>query len=826
VIGVAARATGVPLPPSFKRTSLRGKLLATGTETLWIKGVTYGTFQPESEVREYNPERVEADFCLMQENHINAIRLYTMPDRWMLDLAQSFGIRILAGFAWEQNVTFLDQKSTARSIRKRLQTSLREIVGHPALLACSIGNEIPSGIVRWHGAKRIQKHLHSLYETAKECDPDLLVTYVSYPTTEYLHLPFLDFLSFNVFLESSDEYEPYLYRLQNLAGNKPLLLTEIGLDSRRKGLERQSELLYTQIRASYGAGCAGVFVYSWTDEWFRGGQEIFDWDFGLTTRERLPKPALHTVAGLFGQQTLDLVQNDPRISVVVCSYNGSRTIDQCLESLFRLDYTNYEVIVIDDGSTDATAEIASKYPVRLIRTSNHGLSAARNRGLAESTGEIIAYIDDDAYADPNWLRYLAITFQDSNYACIGGPNFAPPEDGLIAQCVARAPGGPVHVLNTDREAEHVPGCNLAIRAAVLRDIGGFDPQFRAAGDDVDLCWRLTELGYKIGFHPAAFVWHHRRNSISMYVKQQRGYGKAEALLARKWPEKYNLAGHVSWGGRIYHNGWFSPGRIYSGIWGSAPFQSLYQRAPGMLGSILSWPEWNLLVLALFIVSLLSLEWAPLTYVIPVLAGSIALPVIRALHQSVKSLESVSGPKTRLILINSLLHLLQPVSRLIGRLPIWRPQYARFTFPRNRIVSIWSYYWQDASEKLGFLLEKGKSLGGILSAGDSFGRWDLQATGGAFGSARLLIAIEDHGQGKQLTRFHIYRKYNPFWLVLCFVCFLVGVIAMLDQAWITATIFLGFAIFLAVRFLYECGRAIDVLMASIQLLEKNEELRFC
>jgi len=97
----------------------------------------------------------------------------------------------------------------------------------------------------------------------------------------------------------------------------------------------------------------------------------------------------------------------------------------------------------------------------------------------------------------------------------------------FAAYVAASPGGPTHVLLDDEVAEHIPGCNMAFRREALHAIGGFDPIFRAAGDDVDLCWRLQNKGYKIGFSPAAVVWHFRRNTVRDYLKQQRGYGKAE-----------------------------------------------------------------------------------------------------------------------------------------------------------------------------------------------------------------------------------------------------------------------------------------------------------
>src|SRR4029453_12483501 len=188
-----------------------------------------------------------------------------------------------------------------------------------------------------------------------------------------------------------------------------------------------------------------------------------------------------------------------------------------------------------------------------ISTPNRGLSSARNTGLEAASGEIVAYLDCDARPDRDWLRYLAAGFRASDHAGIGGPN-VPPPDGWVADCVANAPGGPVHVLLSDREAEHIPGCNMAFRRARLIEVDGFDARFRAAGDDVDVCWRLQGRGATLGFSAGAVVWHHARDSVRAYWRQQIGYGRAEALLERKWPAKYNAGGHHSWAGRLYGKG--------------------------------------------------------------------------------------------------------------------------------------------------------------------------------------------------------------------------------------------------------------------------------
>src|SRR5207249_4816731 len=102
----------------------------------------------------------------------------------------------------------------------------------------------------------------------------------------------------------------------------------------------------------------------------------------------------------------------------------------------RLEYPKFEVVIVDDGSTDRTGDIAKEYGFHVIRTSHAGLSNARNAGLRATTGDVVAYLDDDAYPDSHWLHYLAETLRSSDYVGVGGPNVVPLDDGFIAQCVA------------------------------------------------------------------------------------------------------------------------------------------------------------------------------------------------------------------------------------------------------------------------------------------------------------------------------------------------------------------------------------------------------
>jgi O-antigen biosynthesis protein len=812
------------------RPEVRGKFLFAGDRKLYLRGVTYGTFRPDGEGFEYGDERiVEHDFEQMSAAGVNAVRTYTVPPRWLLDAALRHGLYVMVGVPWEQHVAFLDDAGRARSIEQRVRERVRACAGHPAVLCYTIGNEIPAPIVRWHGRHRIESFLERLYRAAKSEDPSALVTYVNYPSTEYLQLEFVDLVCFNVYLESPDRLVPYLARLQNLTGDRPLLLAEVGLDSRRNGEVAQAAALDWQVRTAFAAGCAGAFVFAWTDEWHRGGFDIDDWDFGLTARDRQPKPALSAVRDAFTEVPFGRNLPWPRVSVVVCSHNGARTIRDTMEGLRHLDYPNFEVIVVDDGSTDATAMIAGAYDVRLIRTENRGLSSARNTGLAAATGEIVAYTDDDARPDPHWLTYLAAAFGTTDHAGIGGPNIAPPGDGPIADCVANAPGGPVHVLLTDQVAEHIPGCNMAFRKDRLEAVGGFDPRFRVAGDDVDICWRLQEREWTLGFSPAALVWHHRRNSVRTYWKQQQGYGKAEALLEAKWPERYNAAGHISWTGRMYGKGLTEAlrarrGRIYHGTWGSALFQSMYEPAPSLIASLPLMPEWWLIVAILAGLSLLGIWWAPLLVTLPFLLIALLAPVaqaaVSARQAQFTSVPSGFGKPFKLRALTAFLHLIQPLARLRGRLRFgltpWRHRGSHsWRFPRPTAVTVWSEEWRSPEDWLRNVETRLRERGSIVMRGGDFDRWDLGVRGGLFGGARLIMAIEEHGAQRQLVRFRVAPRFSILWVLAAISLGVLVVATGLDRVWLASGVLGAVALVLAVGIVLESGTAMSSLAFAVQ-----------
>lgn len=780
----------------LKPAIAKGKFFFTGGEKFFVKGVTYGPFAPASHGAPF-PERsvVERDFVLMRELGANTFRTFTVPPHWLLDLAAEYGLRVIVGIPWAEHVAFLDSPELAHDIRRTIAEGVRACRGHAAVFACLVGNEIPPEMARWHGPERVRMFLRELVATVKNTDPERLVSYANFPSTEYLDVDFADFVSFNVYLHQEPAFRSYLSHLHNLAEDKPLVLTEFGIDSIREGQEFQAQTLAWQVNAAFEMGAAGAVVFAWTDDWYalplsgEGGFQVEDWAFGLVDRERRKKQAFHTVQRCYHTPLPPPLPEYPKVSVVVCAYNAERTIAPCLTSLEKLSYPNYEVIVVNDGSTDLTREIAERYDsIRLINQENKGLSAARNVGIAAATGEIVAFTDSDCVADPDWLTYLVATFLRSGRPAVGGPNLPPPEDSLVPSAVAVSPGGPTHVLLNDEVAEHIPGCNMAFRKSALEEINSFDPVFRAAGDDVDLCWRLQNQGYQIGFSPTALVWHFRRNTVKAYLNQQRGYGKAEAQLYFKHPYRFNLFGQSRWLGRIYGDlsSFFLSRRpvIYSGAFGRGLFQTMYEPPSSLMAFLPLTLEWNLVAALLLIAALIG-------------GGSMwfgAIPLLMSVWWCATSAAQAridprfQGLRARLLI--ALLVYLGPLVRsferyrwrirgLTGVEPIqfaetgqqpeigWRERAFRLAY--------WSEQGVEKETLLYGLVEFLLPRKYLLALDQGWSDWDLEVSRGIWSKAQVKFAAENHGGQKRLLRVQCAaRMSEPARLALLGYGILIGI----------------------------------------------------
>jgi GT2 family glycosyltransferase len=788
------------VPSALLRVSVDGKFFRLAGEKFFPKGVTYGPFAPS---KEYDvlppPEQAARDLAQIRELGANLVRVYHPPGKWFLDLASEYGLRVWVDFPWEKQFCFLDSPTLQQNARRAVREAVRSCERHPAVFAFCVANEIPADIVRWSGVNAVSEFIDQLVEEAKGVDAEALCTFTSFPPTEFLHSVNSDFVSFNVYLHQQKAFANYLARLQMVADAKPLVLAEFGIDSFREGEPGKCEMLAWQIETAFRAGLAGTVLFSFSDDWFTGHQQIENWSFGLTTRDRTPKASFEVVRQLYHAAPRFPLRRYPKVSVVVASYNGGRTLKTCLESLTHLNYPDYEVILVDDGSTDNTREIAEAYPnVRNIRQPNLGLSGARNTGINAATGEVVAFTDSDCRADEDWLHYLIGDLLNGGFAGIGGHNFLPPEDSSVAASVMVSPGGPSHVMLTDREAEHVPGCNMAFYKFALLELGGFDPVFRKAGDDVDVCWRLLERGYKLGFSPAGFVWHYRRSTVAAYLKQQAGYGEAEALLAHKHPEYFNPLGGSIWRGRIYGQSRVGPTVsrpvIYHGLFGSGFFQKLYAPAPAYALMFCTSLEYHVLITLPLLAVAISI---PVLW--PLLLASIALTLGVCAAAAAQAQLPRKKRKFWSRPLVALLFLLQPVVRGWARYR-WRltvrpqPRMRRRAevggAARRRSAGMVSYWSDKGVDRFAFLDGVLKLLeveGWQTKLDTGWNDHDVEIYGQKWARLRLTTVSEDLSGGKMVIRGRLDANWSLraklyFWVLLALE---VVVVALLrdTQPWL-------------------------------------------
>ncbi len=765
------------LPP----ITVRAKFFFEGEEPWFLRGVTYGPFRLNADGDFMStPEQARRDFALMREMGINLIRVYHVPARWLLDLAAELGLRVLVSIPWTQHVEFLNSRSLKRQIKQVVRDTVGKNKGHPAIFAYLVGNEVPTTIIRWLGAERVQAFLEKLIAIARDTDPRPLYSYASFPPTEYLRPANVDFLSLNVYLERRTDFERYLARLQNIAEEKPLILGEFGMDTLRNGEDRQSEVLDWHLDVVVKGGAAGTIFFSWTDEWFTGGNEVTDWKFGLVTEDRKPKKAFHTLKAKLGAggpitQVVPL-NSYPRVSVIVCSYNGAKTLGECLRALDRVRYPDFEIVLVDDGSKDDTQKVVKSWEAARaqsagtlphfvnVQQKNMGLSYARNVGAYASSGEVIAYTDSDCMPDPDWLYYLMAVLTSGNYAGVGGPNISPPAVNWVQAAVSASPGGPSHVLLTDFVAEHVPGCNMAFWRWAFDLVGGFDTEYRKAGDDVDFCWRLQTAGGEVAFSPSAIVWHYRRFTLKAFRKQQEGYGEAEALLRFKHLIFFGPTGTAKWKGQIYgapRLTWlFSRPLIYHGVFGQGLFQSLYPAQQSQIAAYLSSIEWIGLTLFVGVLGI-PLEWLRIVPVL-MLLGTVSVALSWMVNIRIEPKYDTIAAR----LLVAFLAFMQPLGRGWARYFTWlkfkRTPAGVISKPEPGIgaeahsggtgrLNFWNETGQGREALITETVKLLEDEGWRYSTDTGWKSWDVLVYGNLWWSIKVATVTEYHGGPKCLTR---------------------------------------------------------------------------
>lgn len=231
-----------------------------------------------------------------------------------------------------------------------------------------------------------------------------------------------------------------------------------------------------------------------------------------------------------------VLQEYPFISIIVPVKNHPVDLRECLQSLARLNYPEdkYEIIVIDDGSRENLSTLVSQFNARYIRMeTSAGQSAARNAGAEKAGGEILAFIDADCVAGPDWLSDLAPFFAAEGVGAAGGL-----VDGFFNKSFLDRYEKVSSSLNMGRRLIfqtgntsnfYVPSCNLLVRKKAFWETGGFRTGMHL-GEDVDFCWRMRSKGYDLIYLPRGKVAHKHRNQLLKLLRRRYDYGTSEASL--------------------------------------------------------------------------------------------------------------------------------------------------------------------------------------------------------------------------------------------------------------------------------------------------------
>lgn len=673
----------------------------------------------------------------LSRGHTTGLILLERQAEALLGIAAQAGLQAMV----ELSVT-VEEASSDRALSDRIARIVEAVElwhGDPALAGYLIDCPIDPATLRHRGLRQVQRRLGKLIQAIRRSDGDCLVALKHRPATVGLASLDEDLIYADMPALAPAELRASVVRLHNLAEVRPVVL-EFG-----EGLPGQDEV----VALAFGLGAAGVVAPATQPAALPGtlGLRV------LSAGELLPFVTLNGSCPPKPAET-------PMVSVVICAYNAERTMRACLESLRQLDYPNYEVVIVDDGSRDSTAQISGDFPeFRLIRQPNKGLSVARNVGAHAANGEIVAYTDSDCVVDPHWLTLMVRAMAENGFDGCGGPNYAPHEEGWVEGCVAASPGAPCHVLVGDDRAEHLAGCNMVFRKAALARLGGFDPQFTAAGDDVDICWRMLEAGFTLGFCPSAFVWHFRRNTVKAYYGQQRGYGKAEAMLFPKYPERFNTLGQIRWRGTIPGIARSYPGGARNRVGWTHRADGLQQVADAPLSVAMVLPltaEWN----AASVVALVLSAGLGIT-ILPALA-MLALGPLWALYYAYRApLEQCHGGFVARMLIAWLAYT-GPISRTIARYRYRRNSRRNGdgqleTAARQRPTLDWLNrgvrlaYWSESWIPRDGLLERiahhHAALGRPATPDPGWRDADLVLEPGALTRVEIKTADEEHSGGR-------------------------------------------------------------------------------
>jgi glycosyltransferase involved in cell wall biosynthesis len=227
-----------------------------------------------------------------------------------------------------------------------------------------------------------------------------------------------------------------------------------------------------------------------------------------------------------------------KYSVIIAAYNAINTIELCLNALTQqsIDKKEYEIIVVDDGSTDRTSDIVKQFPFKYFWQENQGPAAARNKGAQEARGEIILFTDADCIPQYNWTEEMVRPFDDSNVMAVKGA-YKTHQKALTARFAQVEFEERFEMLKKVVSIDMVDTYSAGYRRSIFLSLGGFDPSFPVANNE-DLSYKMSQASYKMVFNPNAVVYHlNHPDSIKRYVRLKFWRGYWRMVVYKKYPNK-------------------------------------------------------------------------------------------------------------------------------------------------------------------------------------------------------------------------------------------------------------------------------------------------
>lgn len=227
------------------------------------------------------------------------------------------------------------------------------------------------------------------------------------------------------------------------------------------------------------------------------------------------------------------------ISIIIPTFNGAARIANCLEALLpQIADRDAEILVVNDGSTDNTAEVVGRYPsVRLITQANAGPAAARNHGARESKGSVILFTDDDCVPMPDWLSAMIEPFKDPELVAVKGV-YRTKQTSVVARFVQIEYEDRYRIMARHPSIDFIDTYSAGFRKDKFLEMNGYDTSFPVAcAEDAELSYRMSARGWKMKFIPEAIVYHTHPENLRPYLKKKYKFAFWRVLALRKNPSK-------------------------------------------------------------------------------------------------------------------------------------------------------------------------------------------------------------------------------------------------------------------------------------------------